>query len=256
MVKVCGVARPEDALCAAQAGADMVGMIVWPKSKRSVDFGMASAICEAARAGGAEPVGVFVDESAERIAEACREISGLRRIQLHGDGARSEWPRLRKVLLGADFVSERKCTPRPMYVLHHGAASRPSLAQQLPKLWGMDNPWTSHSENVCGIDGEAQWVVIDGPGGGTGATLDWGALAAELPRFIHDAGPVVGEENLRWFLAGGLGVDNVAAAIHLLRPDGVDVSSGVCDASGVAKDHYLIRDYIERSRDAFSHLFS
>ena len=253
MVKVCGVARPEDALCAAQAGADFVGMIVWPGSKRSVGFDEASAICEASRAGGAEPVGVFVDETAESIADACRQITGLRRIQLHGDGARAEWARLRELLGDPKSFPEQHCVPRPLYVLHHGAPDREDLTGQLPNLWGECNPWADVRPNSVDADDEkVQWVVIDGPGGGTGAALDWNALAAELPLFLHNGGPGAGEENLRWFLAGGLGVDNVAAAIRALRPDGVDVSSGVCDSSGVAKDPFKIRDYVASARAAFS----
>jgi len=58
--------------------------------------------------------------------------------------------------------------------------------------------------------------------GGTGCTLDWTTLAA-LPRL--DWRPLV--------LAGGLTPANVAAAISLLRPVAVDVSSGVESAPGV-----------------------
>jgi phosphoribosylanthranilate isomerase len=53
---------------AAQSGADLVGIILWPRSKRSVtDPERARAIANAAREGGAEPVGVFVDESTEEV---------------------------------------------------------------------------------------------------------------------------------------------------------------------------------------------
>jgi phosphoribosylanthranilate isomerase len=59
--------------------------------------------------------------------------------------------------------------------------------------------------------------------GGTGRTIDWAAaarLAAERPVL----------------LAGGLDPDNVAGAIHRVRPFGIDVSSGVEDAPGI-KNH-------------------
>ena len=67
LIKVCGVTRPEDALHAAQCGASLVGLVLWPGSKRSVtDVGLAREIAAAAREGGAEPVAVFVDENAEQ----------------------------------------------------------------------------------------------------------------------------------------------------------------------------------------------
>jgi len=40
-------------------------MILWPKSKRSISLEVAATVAAAAKAGGAIPVGVFVDETAE-----------------------------------------------------------------------------------------------------------------------------------------------------------------------------------------------
>jgi phosphoribosylanthranilate isomerase len=63
-------------------------MIMWPKAKRSVADTTAAAIASAARAAGAQPVGVFVDEDAGAIEARCRAADvGI--AQLHGDGARA-----------------------------------------------------------------------------------------------------------------------------------------------------------------------
>ena len=67
LVKVCGVTTVEDATQAANAGADFIGMILWPKSKRSISLDVAVDVAAAAKDGGATPVGVFVDETAEEI---------------------------------------------------------------------------------------------------------------------------------------------------------------------------------------------
>ena len=55
--------------------------------------------------------------------------------------------------------------------------------------------------------------------GGTGHTLDWQALQSFQPP-------------KPWFLAGGLRPDNVAQALSMLAPDGIDLSSGVEHAPG------------------------
>jgi len=70
--------------------------------------------------------------------------------------------------------------------------------------------------------------------GGTGRTIDWQAVAP-----IAALRPVI--------LAGGLRPDNVAAAIALARPAGVDVSSGVEIAPGV-KDHERMAAFVAAVR--------
>ncbi len=70
--------------------------------------------------------------------------------------------------------------------------------------------------------------------GGTGHTTDW-ALARRAA------------ESRRIILAGGLKVENVAAAIRLVRPYGVDVASGVESRPG-KKDHGRVREFIQEVR--------
>jgi phosphoribosylanthranilate isomerase len=82
-IKICGITRIEDALCAAESGADAVGFIFHPASPRCVTPERAKAIVAELPAG-IVTVGVFVNRPAaevERTAEACR----LDLIQLHGD---------------------------------------------------------------------------------------------------------------------------------------------------------------------------
>ena len=74
---------PGDCDLAVGAGASFIGMILWPKSKRSVAFDVAAEIAAKAKEGGAVPVGVFVDESAEEIIAACDAV-GIDYAQLHG----------------------------------------------------------------------------------------------------------------------------------------------------------------------------
>jgi phosphoribosylanthranilate isomerase len=85
---------------------------------------------------------------------------------------------------------------------------------------------------------EAYAFLLDaaraGQYGGTGFTTDWAvARRAALSRRI--------------LLAGGLKLENVAAAIRLVRPYGVDVASGV-EAKPGKKDHGRMREFIQEVR--------
>ena len=79
-------------------------------------------------------------------------------------------------------------------------------------------------------------AALTGQYGGTGHTTDWDvARRATVGRRI--------------ILAGGLNVENVAAAVRIVRPYGIDVASGVESGPG-KKDHGLLREFIEEVRRA------
>jgi phosphoribosylanthranilate isomerase len=85
----------------------------------------------------------------------------------------------------------------------------------------------------------AEWFLFDTfeerRSGGTGRRFDW-SLLAMYPR------------TKPFFLSGGLSPDNVAAAISLVRPDAIDVSSGVEDGEPGVKDHAKVESLIQRVR--------
>jgi phosphoribosylanthranilate isomerase len=76
--------------------------------------------------------------------------------------------------------------------------------------------------------------------GGTGRSFDWAGVARSIEAFRGAA---------RLVVAGGLNPDNVAEAIRILRPEIVDVSSGVESAPGV-KDPILMSRFVEAARSA------
>jgi phosphoribosylanthranilate isomerase len=79
---------------------------------------------------------------------------------------------------------------------------------------------------------------VSGKRGGTGVRADW-PLAAELVRTFPDK---------RFFLAGGLGPENVGAAVAAVKPFGVDASSGL-EKDLRIKDREKMKRFIEAVRN-------
>ncbi|KAH0453507.1 hypothetical protein IEQ34_017831 [Dendrobium chrysotoxum] len=203
IVKMCGITSAKDAEFAAQSGASLIGMILWPKSKRSVSVSTAKEISVAARNNGAEPVGVFVDDDLDTMLRAS-DAANLEFLQLHGDGSRAALPQLLS-------------TKRVIYVLH---------ADEEGML--LNNVTTEDSSLI-------DWVLVDSAKGGSGKGFNWQKF--QVPSISSKHG---------WLLAGGLHPDNVCEAIVTLRPDGVDVSSGICDTNGIQKDPLRISSFMSK----------
>ncbi|KAI5078320.1 hypothetical protein GOP47_0005991 [Adiantum capillus-veneris] len=152
LVKICGVTNVNDATLAAQAGASFVGMILWPKSKRSICVGTAKEIAHAVRFHNAEPVGVFVDEDAETIESFCMS-AGIGIAQLHGEGARASLTNLPSHL-------------ETIYVVHVDKSG--ILQTPLPGSNSVD------------------WILLDSLQGGSGHSFDWEKLKSLLIKSKKD----------------------------------------------------------------------
>jgi phosphoribosylanthranilate isomerase len=206
-IKICGVRDVETAVRIAELGADAIGINFYSGSPRCIaDTRTATAIVDALPAG-VEPVGVFVNHAAAQIREICF-ATGLRSVQLHGDEPDS-------IL---DELSDLTVLP----AVRTGANVAAQAAMLLARYAKLTHPPSS-------------WLVdarVPGAYGGTGQIVDWTQLTPEhrqgWPRLI---------------LAGGLTPDNVAAAVAVVRPDGVDVASGV-ESSGGVKDLERVERFI------------
>lgn len=85
-VKICGVKSPEEALLAAELGADLIGLNFHPLSPRCLDAAAAKEIAVAVAEAKRRPLlaGVFVHQEAEEAAAMGDEI-GLDLLQFHGN---------------------------------------------------------------------------------------------------------------------------------------------------------------------------
>jgi phosphoribosylanthranilate isomerase len=82
-VKICGITRLEDALCAVECGADAIGFIFHPASPRYITAEKAKAIV-AGLPEGIVTVGIFVNRPMEEV-NRTMDLCGLDLIQIHGD---------------------------------------------------------------------------------------------------------------------------------------------------------------------------
>lgn len=212
-IKICGVRRVADALAAADAGADAVGIILHPASRRNVSLEVAREII-AALPPFVTPVGLFVDESVPTVVRIANEL-GLRHVQLNGD----ESPQ---------FVANLA----PLRVIKALRVDRETFGQTL-STW-RDAYCTTDLRHLCGIVVEPAHTKFPG---GTGVANDWSTVTAAIATGAFEGLPPL-------IAAGGLNPGNVAAVVRQVKPYAVDVSSGVEDGVVGEKSAAKIRSFI------------
>ncbi len=211
-VKICGVSEPATARFAACLGANYVGIVFYRGSHRYVTPARASEIAKAAREHGGptntKVVGLFVNEPIEHVM-AVVETAGLDLVQLSGDEPASDMRALRSASI--PFLA----------TVRAGSDSTTAARERFAEIVE-EEPYAVHLD-----------TAVPGMWGGSGVVGDW-ELARDLAR------------DYRLFLAGGLDVGNVRAAVEQVRPFVVDVSSGV--ETDKIKDHEKIRAFIAAAR--------
>lgn len=152
-IKICGITNLEDALLAAELGADALGFIFYPPSPRSIEPDAARAII-AQLPPLVTTVGVFVDEDAALVRELAAQV-GLDWLQLHG-----------------------KETPEYCR----------AMGRRVIKSFRIQNE--NSLAGLAAYRGAAQAFLLDtykkGLVGGTGETFDW-----DLARRARPYGPII-----------------------------------------------------------------
>jgi phosphoribosylanthranilate isomerase len=200
-------------VAAAAAGADAVGINFHPESVRYVDPKASVPLLRAVPPLMAA-VGVFVNRPFRQVAAVAYQL-GLRAVQHHGDHGDPEDP------FPFSFVPAFRVRDRDSLADITAYLDRCRAAGRLPAAILVD-------------------AYVEGQHGGTGRTAPWDVLADFKPGV-----PLI--------LAGGLTPENVAEAVRTVRPDGVDVASGVESAPG-RKDPDRVRAFVENARSAAAKL--
>ena len=198
-IKICGITQPAQGRAIAKLGATALGFICAPKSPRYVSPEQIRAVVDhLPMAATGQPtvdrIGVFVNSSLAEIQQTVA-VGHLNGVQLHGDEAIDFCHEVRSVLPNVEVIK----------ALRFREDDEASWVQGHSYSFAVDT------------------LLIDAyhptQAGGTGLTLDWSQLKTFCP-------------SCPWLLAGGLNPDNVLDALAIVKPHGIDLSSGVEHAPG------------------------
>ncbi len=210
MIKICGLKSAENAIAAAGAGADFIGL-VFAHSRRRVSVEKAVWIVGEVKKLKKPPqtVGVFVNIEAReinRIAEYCH----FDMVQLSGD---ESWRYC--VDVAYPIIKTIHITPQK---------NKEQIMAEIEKGYKMN----LKEQPLCLLD-----TRYDDAYGGSGRVFDW--------RLLNDI-----TQKYRVMVAGGLNTRNVGRLIRQAKPWGVDVSSGV--ESVGEKNRHRIEAFIKAVR--------
>ena len=154
-VKICGITNEADAVVAAEAGADAVGLVFWPNSKRAVSLERAAAICA--------ELPPFITVTALFVAPSAAEVKAV-----------------------LDSV--------PVNLLQWHGDETPEFCEQwgVPYLKAVPAADCSRLEDVMSQYPAARGFLVDavanGQFGGTGHTFDWDIIPETRSRPLVLAG--------------------------------------------------------------------
>lgn len=206
-IKICGLKTAEAVNASAQAGADFLGFVFFPKSPRNITPEDAASISK--------------DVSAKKVAVVVNPDNDL--LQHIYSTLKPDYFQLHGSESAARAVAIRETFQTPI-IKAIGVASKDDL-----KL-------ADEFKDV------AEYILLDAKPpkdsdmtGGLGKTFDWSLLNHK--------------PTTPFFLSGGLTPDNVAEAIRITTPFGIDVSSGVESSAGM-KDLQKIKAFIVACKSA------
>jgi phosphoribosylanthranilate isomerase len=217
-VKICGITSIEDARGAVEAGADALGFIFVEKTPRYIEPRAAAAII-AELPPFVTAVGIFWDHPPAHVKAVAAEAR-LGALQFHGDEKPDD--------LAAYDLPVIKTIKLPPA----------STIEGLPEFR------VSEGFQVLSFSKVAAAVLLD-------TAVRWSEGEAREPLEWHHAARIVATHGNRprpkVILSGGLTPENVAQAIAIVKPYGVDVNSGVEARPGI-KDPDKVRRFLAAAR--------
>lgn len=241
-IKICGLTREQDLEAVITAGIDQAGFVFTPSRRRLSILQAASLIRQLPAS--ILPVGVFADTEPSVIIETI-EKTGIRAVQLHGSEPASYIRILRYLLPNGIEIWKNFSYSVMSDESRQAAASQKISAKMSIKRSDVNSDKNrSVTEKTWSFNDIGQpdaWLLdskFGNQSGGTGKAFNWAEAAQSLPPG-------------RRILAGGLDINNVYEAINLIKPNGIDCSSGV-ETNGI-KDRHKILEFCKFVRTISNH---
>ncbi|CAD6575324.1 MAG: bifunctional tryptophan synthase trp1 [Alectoria sarmentosa] len=235
LVKICGTRTPEAAKFAAEAGADMIGIILVEGRKRCVSTETALAIAEAVRT---------TSKLGTRRSPVLNSEDSVKSSQYFEHTSNFFCREDRALLVGvfqnqplSYIIGQVKLLNLDLVQLHGLEPIEWATLIPVPVIrrFGLD-------DQGIGRRGYHSLPLLDSASGGTGQRLDASAIKSVLRQ----------DEGLRVVLAGGLDPDNVQGVLNNLSESfsqvvAVDVSSGVEENGSQSLER--IQEFVKAAKD-------
>ncbi len=218
-VKICGITNSEDAVAACESGSDLIGFIFIEDTPRAVSPDEVSKIIsdmpEELR-GTVAITGLFSNKAPQGVAEIAGHCN-LNYVQLHGAEDPGYCGILKKIML-----------------------EKYGRSIKIIKAFKVKEEILPIGDFFLDDYTEVDFFVFDTfhpkISGGTGAKFNWEILRRE-------------NINKPFFIAGGLTPESVSEAVRVVRPYGVDTSSGVESSPGI-KSEDMIKEFVDNAKNA------
>lgn len=207
--KICGLKDKSSLICCEENKVDFYGMIFYQKSPRNITFDKAKNLTDFSKNLKIKPVGVFVNHNIYEIKKIISSLN-LEYIQLHGDENQS-------------YVEEIKNN------------FKIKIIKKISIKTIKDLKIINHFKSIDYLLFDYKPDINELPGGNA-KTFDWAVLKdikIQLP----------------WFVSGGINESNIKNIEKLIKPYGIDLSSGVEELIGIKsniKINSLFKKFYEK----------
>ena len=197
--KICGLKEKTSLLCCARNKVDFFGLIFYEKSPRNITIDKARSLVNFSKNLTIKPVCVFVNHNIDNLKKIISNLS-LKYIQLHGEENQSYIDEIKK-----DFDLK--------------------IIKKISIKTDKDIKQTNNYNDIDYLLFDYKPDINELPGGNS-KTFDWNILKGQNIK-------------IPWFISGGINESNIKNIQKLIKPNGIDLSSGVEESKGIKSNQRI-----------------